>query len=316
MRRLPLGALLLAVFPFITMCGCGGGGASGSAGSAVPPIGPAKQGKYFTHVVVMIQENRSFDNFFATFPGADGTRYGMMKVLLRGKYVDKRIKLTRHSLIMDDDLTHCHAAYETAYDDGKMDGFNLEHLGTCGAQAYAGRVPYQYVDPAQITPLLGRLPSSTCSPTISFKPKAAAVSSRIRTWSAAVPPSTPTRESPSTILSGPPLGLQCTAQRRNVAHYHPAANSLMNQGPSPCLTYPTGTLRDLLDKHHVTLEILHADRKPEKYGSAVMWSAFDWRSTPFCTTAPSGRRNIFDYLRTNDAPPTSRAERLPMLSSG
>src|SRR5580698_10242247 len=31
------------------------------------------------HVVMMIQENRSFDDFFATFPGAVGATKGLMK---------------------------------------------------------------------------------------------------------------------------------------------------------------------------------------------------------------------------------------------
>ena len=31
------------------------------------------------HVVIVVQENRSFDNLFATFPGADGATEGLMK---------------------------------------------------------------------------------------------------------------------------------------------------------------------------------------------------------------------------------------------
>ncbi|HEY6486872.1 MAG TPA: hypothetical protein VIX83_10865 [Candidatus Cybelea sp.] len=31
---------------------------------------------YIPHIIVLIQENRSFDDFFATFPGADGTTTG------------------------------------------------------------------------------------------------------------------------------------------------------------------------------------------------------------------------------------------------
>src|SRR5581483_8867637 len=147
MRRLSLSALLFAGLLAAAASGCGGGGGGGSSGGIgpVPPIPPAKKGKYFTHVVVIVQENRSFDNFFATYPGADGTRTGLMKVLVNGRYTDKRIPLARHALVMDNDLTHCHDAYVTAYDGGKMDAFNLERIGTCGARPYAGKVPYQYV---------------------------------------------------------------------------------------------------------------------------------------------------------------------------
>ena len=55
---------------------CGGGlGGPETPSSAAGRIGVRKQSP-IKHVVVVIQENRSFDNFFATFPGADGTTTG------------------------------------------------------------------------------------------------------------------------------------------------------------------------------------------------------------------------------------------------
>lgn len=36
--------------------------------------GEAKATSPIQHVVVLVQENRSFNNFFATYPGADGTK--------------------------------------------------------------------------------------------------------------------------------------------------------------------------------------------------------------------------------------------------
>ncbi len=97
------------------------------------------------HVVIMIQENRSFNDFFATFPGADGTTHGMM-----GK---KRIRLKKVSLLWPCDLGHSRNGYLEDYDNGKMDGFYLEG-GGAGSQctAKAGKKPYQYVDPEQIGP--------------------------------------------------------------------------------------------------------------------------------------------------------------------
>ena len=228
------------------MCGCGGG-ASGAANSAVPPLEPAKQGKYFTHVVVMIQENRSFDNFFATFPGADGTRYGMMKVLLRGQYIDKRIKLTQHSLIMGDDLTHCHAAFETAYDDGKMDGFNLEHLGTCGAQAYAGRVPYQYVDPAEIRPYWDLAKDYVLADHM-FQTQG---SGSFVAHQDLIRGGTAVNSSASLIDNPTAFPWGCDAPANTVTSLITTAGDyLKNRGPYPCLGYRT--LRDLLDADQVS----------------------------------------------------------------
>jgi len=53
-----------------------GGGASSPGSAPFLPPPPEKQGKHFTHIVVLIQENRTLDNLFATFPGADGTTVG------------------------------------------------------------------------------------------------------------------------------------------------------------------------------------------------------------------------------------------------
>src|SRR6185437_6818494 len=103
--------------------------------------GNASPGKYIEHVVVLIQENRSFDNLFATFPGANGTTQGTM-------HNGKVVPLVKRPLTAND-IGHTYPLYLTAYDNGKMDGFDLE---TQGGGRLVGKYPYQYVDPAQIGP--------------------------------------------------------------------------------------------------------------------------------------------------------------------
>jgi phospholipase C len=70
------------------------------------------------HVVFVIKENRSFDNLFGQFPGADGATtandHGTIRPLTRG--YDQRLP---------HDLPHDYPAAVRAYDGGKMDGFNL-----------------------------------------------------------------------------------------------------------------------------------------------------------------------------------------------
>jgi phospholipase C len=69
------------------------------------------------HVVFLIKENRTFDNLFGSFPGADGARYGMddgeRRPLVRG--TDGRT---------DADIPHCYTCALAAWNSGKMDGFN------------------------------------------------------------------------------------------------------------------------------------------------------------------------------------------------
>jgi phospholipase C len=100
------------------------------------------------HVVLIVQENRSFDNLFAKFPGANGATHGEAK---EGS-IDKSIPLKAHSLLMSTDLQHCHAAFVTDYDGGKMDGFYDEGKGACPHGAPAHTLVYQYVKESDIEP--------------------------------------------------------------------------------------------------------------------------------------------------------------------
>lgn len=111
------------------------------------------RGRKIQHVVIVVQENRSFDDFFAGFPGADGATRGKMKVKQGSGYVDKWVTLKPHGLIMKQDVAHCHSSFETAYDRGKMDGFNLVPVGTCHKGGTpAGTSVYQYVERSEIAP--------------------------------------------------------------------------------------------------------------------------------------------------------------------
>ncbi len=144
MERSRCAALAVA----FVLAACGGGYRSGSGG-VTPALVDAhrhhRSSGVISHVVIVIQENRSFNNLFATFPGADGTAHGML-----GK---KRIRLKKVDLIWPCDFGHSRNGYLEDYDGGKMDGFHLEGGGN-GSQCVgkAGRRPYQYVNPAQIEP--------------------------------------------------------------------------------------------------------------------------------------------------------------------
>jgi phospholipase C len=96
------------------------------------------------HVVIIVQENRSFDNLFATFPGADGTTKGHMEG--RGP-----VKLREANLAEKCDFGHSYGGFKRDYDHGKMNGFDLEG-DSYGCPNPAGVLPYQYVNPEQIVP--------------------------------------------------------------------------------------------------------------------------------------------------------------------
>ncbi len=98
---------------------------------------------------MIVQENRSFNNLFATFAGATGTTVGKKVVFTHGRRQTKSITLKEAKLLTRAALTHSYAGYVQAYDKGRMDGFNLIAYYRGGNE---GNMPYQYVNPSQIAP--------------------------------------------------------------------------------------------------------------------------------------------------------------------
>jgi len=141
---------------FVTGCG---GGAPVTVPNATSPIGHDGSGSSpIQHVVMIVQENRSFDNLFAGFPGANGQLYGLAKRRVNRKWVDQRVALVEQPLVPHphEDIGHCYYSFTTAFHGGKMDGFDYEPLGTCdrgwsGAR-YNKLYPYMYVNPTDIAP--------------------------------------------------------------------------------------------------------------------------------------------------------------------
>jgi phospholipase C len=73
------------------------------------------------HVVFLIKENRTFDNLFGTFPGANGTRVG------RDDGVRRPLEPGSDGRILD--IPHCYECALRAWNHGKMDGFNQTPAG-------------------------------------------------------------------------------------------------------------------------------------------------------------------------------------------
>src|SRR5262245_56485320 len=95
------------------------GGSTGAAGAIVPGENPIK------HVVFIVKENRTFNNYFATYPGAEGaTEGGTIRCTERGCKDGAVVRLTKGPDVYPHDLTHCFRCGLTAINDGKMNGFN------------------------------------------------------------------------------------------------------------------------------------------------------------------------------------------------
>jgi phospholipase C len=123
----------LAFVLALGLVSCGGNAAFTPGGYSVSATlqQPLSSGK-IRHVVIVVQENRSFNDLFMGFPGAKTATYGY------DSYGD-RIKIKPIGLETTWDLGHSSKTFFAACDgtgsipgtDCKMDGFNLETVG-CG----------------------------------------------------------------------------------------------------------------------------------------------------------------------------------------
>ena len=126
--------LLPAVSLATLLAACGGGGSSGGAtaarviptpGTPTPlptasPTPPPISGKgKIAHVVIIIQENRSFDNMFNGFPGADSAQSGAVSS-------GATVPLAQVALNSPYDLGHVYLNARLEMDGGKMDAFDKD----------------------------------------------------------------------------------------------------------------------------------------------------------------------------------------------
>jgi phospholipase C len=253
MRAAPILSVLLS----LAVSGCGGGAAGPPPTTNLPPPPPAKKGKHFTHVVIIVQENRTFDNLFATFPGADGTTVG--------KTHNGTMRLRESNLESPISPGNGYAHWIRDYNHGRMNGFDLDPIGRT-----PGTYVYQYVNPAQIRPYWD-LAKHYVLADHTFQTEGSgsftAHQDLIRGGTEI--------DSSHHIIDFPtraPWG--CDAPTGTTTSLITADNQWQQYkdiGPFPCLTYRT--LRDLLDPKQLSWRY-YAPTVGESFGGNL-WNAFD-----------------------------------------
>jgi len=223
--------------------------------------------------VIVIQENRSFDNIFAGFPGADTQMYGYMhngtKVALEPiPFAPHDMYHTWESAIMD-------------WDNGKMDQFdlngNVEYGGTAGAFAYS------YLERSAVAPYWAMAKQYVLAdhmfPTM-FGPSYTAHLTLI----AGTADLSPT-ESEANIPSVMPWG--CDAPAGTTSSTVNAERVVSSAGPFPCFTQ-FRTLADTLDAANVSWKYY----APVVGGKILggLWSAFD--SIKNVRYSPDWKKNV------------------------
>ena len=131
MRHNPFGKrpLLVAALALLCLSACKGNSALSSS-SGLPPLQPQVSSKKIQHVIIIIQENRSFNNLFYGYPGAKTVSFGLTTK-------NQKVALKPISLATGWDLQHDSQGFELACNgtgkipgtDCLMNGFNKEYWG-------------------------------------------------------------------------------------------------------------------------------------------------------------------------------------------
>jgi phospholipase C len=288
----------------------------GSGGSSFAPSGPqsmnATSGQYIKHVVIIVQENRTFDNLFATYPGADGATSGYYLKQVGKKYIKTPVSLVMRDLAGEEDLNHNSKAYNLACDGTDkypktscdMDGFNL--VGVDGNNP-AGNYAYMYVNPSDIQPywtmakqygLSDHLFTTQGSGSFTAHLDLVAGGSQIK--------------SSSTLIDYPSnfTDWGCAAQAGTYTSLLTTAGKYeAKKGPFPCLTFPTQTMRDLLDTAGISWKYYTPAYAPGSAGA--LWNAFagikDVYNDPneWGTNVSWPETNVFNDITNNTLPAVS-----------
>jgi phospholipase C len=208
--------------------------------SAVPWSGKIK------HVIIIDQENRSMDDMFNGFPGADTRTWGL-------NHLGKRVNLIQISETTPYDISHAHFAFNIEYDHGKLDGFDLAPTIGCGKGAHCpplnmrayGIVPRTeskpYWDMATQFTLGDRMFQSNQGPSFPSHQYIISGTSTILDGS-------PLRAAENPVAPGPHITGGCDSPKGSrVRLIDPAGNE--NQKTYPC--FQRLTLMDLLNAKHV-----------------------------------------------------------------
>lgn len=115
-----------------------GGGAGGGTSTSSTGTGAGPQAMPIKHIVVIVKENHTFDNYFGTFPGAEGTTTCQLKnsTIPCPKAPDNTLR----------DLCHAHDCALTDWNHGMMNGWE----DTSGSSVLGDHLAWAQYDESSI----------------------------------------------------------------------------------------------------------------------------------------------------------------------
>src|SRR5579863_1815776 len=231
--------------------GLGGGGFPGSPppeGSPGPIPSPSvTPDSKIQHVIIVIQENRSFDNLFQGYPGADTANEGL-------NHLGEEVQLRAEDLDKGPDLSHRHYTWWASYDSGRMDGFDID-IPPGQDPTY----PYHYVPQADVQPYWTMAGQYVLADRMFQSNTAGSYPAHLYLVSAQ-----------SGLVAGNPNNLPwgCDAPPQTTVGVI-APNGQTTQGPFPCFTW--STIADEADRAGIIWRFF----TPSVPNSGGIWSAYD-----------------------------------------
>jgi phospholipase C len=268
-------------------------------------------GKPIQHVIIMMQENRSFNNIFAGFPGAVTAMVGKCKPAKwckTGTATLKPVTLETTNLNgAGKDIDHSHKGYgypggfveecdfDSAAEVCRNDGFDKIRLGETGTGAIAKLYPYAYVERSETKAYWDFAKRYALADHMFFSQTAASFIAHQIILSGTV--ALNSDESLTDQPNDTPWG--CDGQ---YGEYTPILKSdgkeVFYKGPFPCFTeYPT--MADVLDpahvswKYYVDRELTPSGGKGEDFSGDV-WNGYDAIAKVRCKTWKPPYKNPSD----------------------
>jgi phospholipase C len=124
-RRAPMIRSSLAIAIVLSAC-TGSGTPTTSEDRTTDPRTTISRNTPIEHVVFLIKENRTFDHYFGTYPGADGANEGgTLRCTSQGCEPGQTVPLKPAPDTQPHDITHGFASGLYAINGGRMNGFNI-----------------------------------------------------------------------------------------------------------------------------------------------------------------------------------------------
>jgi phospholipase C len=135
-QRVIYGVVLIIVFSFSI---------SGSANAKID-ADPMEPNTPIEHFIVLMQENHTFDNYFGTYPGADGFPEGIKMPVDPEDPNTEYVEPWHIGLSTITDISHSQSTFEEQINNGKMDGF----VAALNRRNQDGRLAMGYYDDRDI----------------------------------------------------------------------------------------------------------------------------------------------------------------------